>query len=70
LGRTTSASVVDQDVQFPGLVEQTSHCGHVFEVGRHEASTASLRLDFLDYLASSFGVAAVNDDLPSVACES
>ena len=61
-----SPGVVDQDIHFADLVDQASHRRHVFEIGGHKTGAAPLRLDLSDHLGTTFGVAAVDDDLPAV----
>ena len=63
------AGVVDQDVYGASLVDQTSHCCKVVEVGRYETSSASLCRNLLDHLRTTFRVATVDYDFPAIACE-
>ena len=59
--------VVDQDVDVADVARQALHVGGVAQVGGDEAGLAAGGGDLLDRLARRAGVAAVDDDLGSVA---
>ncbi len=63
------AGVVDQGVHRPDVVDEGSHVPQVVEVGGRKPSPAALCLDVVKHLGTTFGIAAVDDDVPTVASE-
>jgi|SRR5438105_2805704 len=61
------AGVVDQDVDVANLLGQTADARGIGKIGRDEAGASALRLDLFDCLRSTRGVAAMHDDVGTIA---
>ena len=65
-----SSDVVDQHVDLDGLLGEAAHLADIHKLGSYKAGSAPLGFDGSNDLGASPGVAAMNDDIPSVSGQS